>query len=439
MSLKKLFLFLFLIGNVTAVVLFWWQNSNALFSNTAGSLIALGRLAGLFAELSIATQFLLMGRISFVEQEFGHDKLNRLHRYIGYSIGLFLLSHPTLLILGYSQSEGKTFFGQITEFLLNYEDVFKAAIGLIILIAIISISLPFFRKQLKYEHWYGVHLFVYLVFILIIQHQTNFGDFEGRRAWVLYWQILNYGIVGLLVLHRFIRPLYRFYYHGFVLDKIIPETPDATSLYISGHNLEGFKFKPGQFANLTFLNKKMFFTHPFSFSLPQNGKSIRFSVKASGDFTNKIRQLPIGTKVIIEGPLGRFTQDPAPQADKFLFLAGGIGITPIRSLIESLAGQNKDIVLLYSNKRPEDILFKTELENLKHRYHFIMTQVVEKPGQEQYETGRIDREKILRLVPDFKLREIYICGPIEMIDALKNLLLNLGANKDKIHFEKFSY
>jgi predicted ferric reductase len=116
-------------------------------------------------------------------------------------------------------------------------------------------------------------------------------------------------------------------------------------VYLAGRHLERFSFRAGQYANVAFLTKGCWAPHPFSFSAAPNGRFLRVSIKAVGDFTRRIRRLTAGTLVLLEGPLGAFTADPSSGC-KFLMVAGGIGITPIRALIESLSG-NRDVVLVY--------------------------------------------------------------------------------------------
>ncbi len=439
--MKKLLLYCFLILNVVLIVILWWQGSSGslwLTGDTTARIISLGRLCGLIAELVIALQLVLIGRITFVEQEFGHDGLNRLHRFNGQAVALFLLAHPLLIVWGYSRLNQNGFVGQFLDFFFNWEHVILAVISLTIFLSLIAISIAIVRKRLRYETWYFMHLLMYVAVTLVIWHQVKFGDFAGQQNWIAYWYILNFGALGLVIVYKWLKSFYYFFRFQFTLEKIVAENQETTSLYIEGRGLEKFKFLPGQFANLTFLQKGMWFTHPFSFSSVPNGKFLRLTVKASGDFTDKIRTLKPRTKIVLDGPLGIFTKKVAKRS-KFLFLAGGIGITPIRALIEDLAKKGNNIVLLYSNKNEQEMIFKNELTDLQHRYHFIMTQMSEVPAGSGYELGRIDEEKIRRLVPDFLEREVYICGPTAMIDSLKKLMLKLGVSKPQIHYEKFAY
>ncbi len=436
LSTKKSVLCSIFFLNLGFIIWFWLGSSRALLLG-AGYMqfIAWGRVAGLIAEYAVLLQLILIGRISWIEQVFGHDRMNRMHRFVGYSVIFFLLAHPTLLIIGYAGISDVSFLAQTMDFLVHKDDVLKAAVGLCIFAFVIAVSVPVVRKRLRYETWYFTHLLLYIAILLAFDHQVKFGDFEGNTTLVTYWYALNFGVFGAFGVYRFLRPLWRTYHHQFRVDRIVQETHDVWSIYISGHDIGAFIFQPGQFANLIFLTRGFWFTHPFSFSVAPNSEYIRFSVKASGDFTNTIGAIPVGTYVIVDGPLGIFTEASAVRG-KFLFIAGGIGITPIRALTESLSREHRDMVLLYGNKTAEDIVFAREFAGYHVPMHVVLSQTT---GAGAYETGYIDKEKIQRLVPDFKDREVFLCGPVGMMDAVVYALRELGLPSSQIHFEKFSY
>jgi len=436
--MKKFLIYLVLFLNLGAII-YLWLNGTSHYLLTAGTLngqmIAFGRLAGLMAEFFILLQLVLIGRVTFIEQVFGHDRLNRIHRWVGYSIVLLFFTHPLLLTFGYSQISEISFMAQFYNFLTTWEDVFKALLALLLFCGIITMSVVIVKKRLRYETWYFTHLLMYLAIVLAFDHQTSSGDMASGLA-LHYWIILNFAVFGLILLCRWLAPFYRFFLHRFYVEKVVMEAPDIFSVYLKGKNLGQYKFHPGQFANLTFLQKGMWFTHPFSFSSAPNGNFLRFSIKTSGDFTDKIGQIKPNTKVIIDGPLGIFTLNSAKK-NKFLFLAGGIGITPLLALAEQLNEQKADVILLYGCKTEKDTAFKQELSALNLKQYIILSQ--ESPLVEDFLSGRITGEKIKKLVPDFLEREVYLCGPEAMMKAVLADLKTLGFPKQQIHFEKFDY
>jgi predicted ferric reductase len=215
------------------------------------------------------------------------------------------------------------------------------------------------------------------------------------------------------------------------------ESGDAISVYITGRNLMNFQVKPGQFLIFRFLNKTYWWQHhPFSASYIPKNNMLRITVKNSGDFTGDINSMKKGTPVMIDGPYGTFTI-PQSNLKKYVFIAGGIGITPIRSLIEQTAPDN-DIVVLYTSKTPTEFSLQKELDELANIYHFPITYIVTQDDTYKGEKGRIDDEKIKRLVPDYMKREVYLCGPVAMMEGIKKVLISIGVEKGRIHYEKFS-
>lgn len=437
--LKKFFLYAFLIVNIVAIFIFWWINSSYYIHNPAGGnlYIALGRLTGLLGEYCILIQLVLVGRIRFVEHLYGFDKLNKIHRWIGYSILTLLLSHPLLLVIGNASANGVPLWYQFIDFLANKEDVMLAYISILLFIFVIFLSIAIVRKKLRYETWYFTHLATYLAIGLALNHQLGTGDLRGGAA-LYYWYVLNFSIFGLVLAYRFLRPLYLFVRHRFYVEAVLAETPDTFSVYVTGKSMEKFSFEAGQYANITILARGMWYTHPFSLSAAENGKFLRFSIKSLGDYTSKIRDLKPGTRMIIDGPLGLFVEKRAVR-NKFLFIAGGIGITPLRSMIESLATKQVDIVLLYATRTEKDITFKAEFDGFLARcatlkiYYILGTPT---PG---YESGMLDKEKIVRLVPDFYTREVFLCGPPPMMKGTVKNLTELGFSPDHVHYENFSF
>ena len=241
--MKKNAIYLLFIFNLAVIFFFWYQGSSYFLNEKtfAGIMIALGRISGLLAEFFILLQLVLIGRISWIENEFSHNEMTSLHRTIGTYIILFLFSHPVMLTFGWGAMSEKGFWHQFQSFLTNWDDVFKALLALIIFILAIVLSLNPIRKKLKYERWHFTHLFIYIAIGLAFEHQVNTGDVSSG-AGLYYWLILNYFIFGAMLLFRFLRPLYLFWFHRFKIEKIVPESNDVWSVYITGKNLEKFNF-----------------------------------------------------------------------------------------------------------------------------------------------------------------------------------------------------
>lgn len=438
--MKKPVVLGFLLVNLLIICAFWWNGSGQFLTQSIGdALIALGRLLGLLAVYLILLQVLLIGRAVWMEKTFGLDKLSQVHRLNGKIALFFILLHPILLVSGYSTVAKVNPVNQFLTFVTSYEAVLQAGLAVILFIIIVFTSLYIVRKKLKYEIWYFVHLFTYLAILLAFGHQLKNGrDFLTNSFFAYYWYGLYIFVFGNHLIFRFTRPVYLFVKHRFYVEKVVRETPDAVSIYISGKNLKDFTIDPGQFMFLRFLTKDFWWqSHPFSLSKVPDSKNLRVTIKNVGDFTSIVNRIKKRTPVIVDSGYGIFTQKEA-KSNKILFIAGGIGITPVRSLIEQMGSLRKNVVLIYSSKRKKDVVFKREIDSLLKKYNLRVYYVLSQEKAAGFIHGRIDTGIITKLVKDLSRREVYICGPVNMIDALRKDLIKIRISPSVIHFEKFS-
>jgi predicted ferric reductase len=418
---------------------FWWQGSSGLVSAGWPSLtIAIGRLAGLSAAYMILLQFFFIGRSPWLERVFGLDTLSRLHHRNGRRGIIILIFHPILLILGYKSLAGVSLIAQTKSFLFGYEHVLWAAIGLGLFLIVAGTSIYIARNRLRYESWYFVHLLAYAAVFLSFFHQVDVGtDLITNKIFYGYWIALYIVVFTNHALFRFIRPIYNYFRHKFVVSRIVRENYNTVSVYLTGRDLHKFNIHPGQFMILRFFAPGLWWqAHPFSLSFVPDGKELRVTIKELGDFTKQVANIPPGTKLMIDGPYGVFTS-LFSVSPKVLLIAGGIGITPIRSLIEQMAKQKKNVALLYANKAQQDIVFQKELDDIARVYGANVTHILSDDPEFNGERGYVDKEKITRLVPDLATREVYLCGPPPMMTALIKTLGELGVANSRVHYEKF--
>jgi predicted ferric reductase len=408
---------------------------------SGGRAVALGRLAGLLLGSGVLLQLVLVSRLPWIEPSVGCDRLYRLHQRLGFAIGSLFLAHPALLTLGYARRNQLSVNQQFMEFAADWRTGLAIA-GFVVIALVVAASTPIIRRRLTYETWHVSHLAMYIALGLASLHQANGAEIAGQ-PWADYWVALHMAVISCLVVFRAGRPIFRSARHRFRIDRIVVESDDVTSVYLTGRQLDRFRFRPGQYANIVFLSKGRWSPHPFSFSAAPNGQFLRITIKAAGDFTERVRELAPGTVALLEGPLGAFTA--AELRDKYLMVAGGIGITPIRALIESLAAAGRDIVLLYSVKTADDLVFASELRALTAHCHFIVSRDSGNRGDTEagettvgLERGRIDLRMLARLVPDVQDREVFICGPRPMMKAVAAALDALQVRESSIHYEQFA-
>ena len=424
---------------------FWFHThhptGNLLAEDSSGMLLAWGRLAGLLAVLSILFQLLLIGRVRWVARSFGMDRLTRLHHRVGFALILLLLLHPVLLTYGHALQADVSCWEQVVDFCKTWRGVLTAVVGLGLIIAATLFSVLVLLKRLRYELWYATHLLLYLAFGLTVLHQVVSGsDFTDHPAFKYYWIALYVFVLLNLLAYRFTRPLLAFARHRFVVTEVVHEAGDVTSVIIGWRNLEAFPAEAGQFMIVRFLARGFRWeAHPFSLSCFPDGKRLRLSIKRLGDFTRRIPDLKPGTPVVIDGPHGIFTSRMC-TSDKVLLIAGGIGITPIRALAEEWVAAGRDVVMIYGSRNSGGITFRGELDDLAAKsggtlkLFYVLSDDPAWPG----EKGRVDRDRIVRLVPDLSERDVYLCGPPPMMKGVRAALDSFGLSATRIHDERFA-
>ncbi|HAZ28547.1 MAG TPA: hypothetical protein DCY48_02095 [Candidatus Magasanikbacteria bacterium] len=439
--MKRPFLLFFTFVCLGIIGFFWWRNSGVLLLDAGAradgmGFIVFGRLFGLLAVFCILVQLLLIGRIKWIENTIGFDKLAHLHHLNGFLALFFILLHPFFIIFGYKGLSDSSFVHQFFT-LLSLDDVLGAVIGFVLFALVVTFSIVAVAKRLRYEVWYGIHVSVYAAILFSYGHQLELGgDFLSQPFFVLFWYALYAFVFTNFVVFRFIMPVWRYAKHRFVVDLIVKEADGAHSVYITAKHLDAWKAKPGQFIIVRFFQKGFWWeAHPFSLSSPVKG-SIRITAKALGDFTKKIPSLSSGTKVLIDGPHGGFTPNEKTKK-KVLLVAGGIGVTPLRTISEELLQKGYDVAFVYSTKVKEESVFNQEFiklqEQFTQQFHFVPVYTRGEPAQ------KIDETFFMNFVDDLKEREAFICGPKPMIESIALMLERLGLSKKDIHFEKFSF
>ncbi len=436
--MKKLLLYLLFVANLTVVVYFWWQVSGDMLMSGNGESIglAIARLAGLIATQLALTQLILIGRVKWVESVFGLDKLSRVHKWNGYTILGLIILHIFIITKTYATINQISLLDQLLGTIKADDDFLKAFLGFCVLLVTVFLSITIVRRNLKYEWWYYVHIFNYSVFVLIVSHQVGFGSSLQNPTFEYYW-IGTYLFAGAhIAWFRFGRPLYKYWRHDFTVSKVVDLGP-ATSIYIKGKSLEQLKRHAGQFAIWRFFQKGFWMqAHPFTISWGPNNSELRITAKKLGDFTSTLPKLKAGTKVLVDGPHGVFTAKKITQ-DKVLLIAGGIGITPLRALTEELAG-NRDLTLIYSAKTKTEAVLLDELKAIQSKRPYKLIEIYADEKVMGAEFGRLNKEVLARLVPDLAERDVFLCGPPAMMDALKVAMTSLGLPRKQLHWERFA-
>jgi predicted ferric reductase len=404
-------------GNAAVIVWLWFHGGNvADVHSTGDALTSIARITGLLAAYSALLQVLLLARLPWLERLAGLDRLTVWHRWNGHACLYLVLAHVVFSVWGYALLDRISLPSEVSTMLGGgvYPGMITATVGTGLLVAVVISSVVIVRRRPRNEAWYAVHLAAYAGIALAWFHQIPTGnELVLDRIAADYWRALYLAVLLLLLGFRVVAPIASAFRYRLRVVEVLPEGPDAVSLRIAGRGLGRLRTRPGQFFLWRFLTRgRWWASHPFSISEAPRGDSLRITVKALGDFTSRIGSIAPGTRVVAEGPFGVFT-DAVRRRESALLIAGGIGITPIRALMEHLHG---DLVVLYRVIREEEAILRDELERIAGA-RGIAFQLVAGDHATPEGSRLLSPAHLRELVPDIAGRDVYVCGPPAMTDA----------------------
>ncbi|MDZ7831583.1 MAG: ferric reductase-like transmembrane domain-containing protein [Desulfobacterales bacterium] len=409
---------------------------------TQGIVYELGRNTALAAFMLIFGQVLLAARIKWIERPFGLDILLRFHKYMGMTAVAFLVLHPLLLAAGSGR----------VDLLISLDQpwfIWLGKIGLLLLLANIAISLYSYRLKLQFEAWRLIHdILAPVLIVMAFTHSLVAGDDLQHPLMRGLWIALLIIALGLYVWHRFIRPISLKKRPWQVVD-VTSEAPNVWTVKLSPP--EGgrvYDYLPGQFQFITFYRGRGLPVEEHHWTIsssPMEKNFVSSTIKALGDFTATIKDTRPGDKAAVQGPFGRFSHVLHPGETDLVFVAGGIGITPLMSMLRYMRDkkENRSVLLLYGNPNTEQIAFRREIEEIEAggTPRLKVVHVLSTPEEDwSGERGHIDAEKITRYCgPDLSGKTFYVCGPPPLVTGVVNALLNMGVAHRQIRIEIFSF
>ncbi|GII78625.1 ferric reductase [Sphaerisporangium rufum] len=421
-------------AGAAAVLALWWRDTAAV-TGLGGWLTGAGRITGLLAGYAIAVLLVLMARIPALERSAGADRLTRWHAMGGrYTVGL-AVAHTLLIIWGYAVTERAGVVDETVTLVLTYPDVLKATVAVLLLVGVGAVSARAARPRLRYETWFYLHFYTYLAAFLAFGHQVATGEqFAGDPVARAAWYGLYLAVAAVLVWFRFLVPARLALRHRLRVAEVVQEAPGVVSVYLAGRRLDGLRAEAGQFFRWRFLTRDRWWAaNPYSLSAPPDGDRLRITVKDLGDHSRSLAGLRPGTQVVAEGPYGAFTARRAAGRRKVLMIAGGVGITPIRALFETVPGQ---VTLLYRASEPAGVVFHHELAGIAARRGATLRYLV---GSRAAYGDPFTPETLARLVPDLREHTVYVCGPAGMARAAIAALRAAGVPRRRVHHESFEF
>jgi len=390
----------------------------------------LGKACGIVGIALLVLQCVLSSRLKALDRVLGLDRALLLHRGVGIlALGL-LFVHPLGLVVG---SRDVSLLGfQVPWYIM----VGKIALGLLLVSAALGICMGRVRIDYVWLRMGHGKLAGGVLLLGFLHGWMSGGKIQSFPLNVPYG-VLFLSFLGIVSFRQWVkwrRPRLR-------VVSIQEQARDGFTLTLRSDGGTLPEFRAGQFGYFSFLAEGMpKEDHPFSMSSsPVRPETLSISFKVCGDYTKKMAGMKEGTLALWEGPLGRFCLPNEPNTP-LLFLAGGVGITPIMSMLRYLndTGDSRETILFYGCRKEEDLFFRKELEALSDpiRVHWVLSQSgPDWQGSAGHVTGKLISEQASRLLPR---AHVYLCGPPAMTRDLILDLRSLGVDKRRLHVERFA-
>lgn len=396
-----------------------------------GIAMFLGSLTGMAGTYLALVMVLLVSRVPVVERVLGQDGLLSWHRRLSPWPVSLILAHVLFLCLAYAEAAHAGLWHEIAVIVRTFPDLVTASVGFVLMMVAAVASIRAIRQRIGRERWWALHLVMYLALALAFLHVLALGpSFVGhpitRLVWVLFWA----ATAGLVVGYRFVLPIVRTLRHHLEVVEVRPEGPGVVSVVCRGRHLERLAVSGGQFFEWRFLTRRMWWqAHPFTLSALPSPPFLRLTVKGLGDFSSAVAELRPGTRVAIEGPYGVFTTH-ARRRKKVLLIAGGIGVTAIRALLEDLPTGTDPVVVLRASSE-DDLVLRAEVAELVKRRKGRLHELV---GPR----ALVGFDRLKELVPDIKRRDVFVAGPVQFVRKVAATAAHLGVPDDAIHYDEYA-
>jgi predicted ferric reductase len=316
--------------------------------------------------------------------------------------------------------------------------------ALVLLFALVAVAIYRRAMRLRYETWRRLHTVVaFLLLGLAFLHSLALGnDFESNAARIV-WEALLLMAWSVWFFGRLVRPWFTAR-RSYRVVSVAPETPQVWTLTLKPRGNRPLHYAPGQFQFLRLHGSSILAEeHPFSIaSSPSPDGLISVTIKEIGDFTSTVGRIKPGNVVLIHGPFGRFSHVFHSIGDDLVFVAAGIGITPLMSMLRYMRDRRdpRRVLLVYANRGAADIVFRSELESIASggfpalkTIHILSRPPADWAGR----VGRLDTECLRSLCGGFCGKAFFICCPPIMASGLMRGLRNAGVGPGRIHTDYF--
>jgi predicted ferric reductase len=365
-------------------------------------------LSGMWTSTAAIIGLLLATRMPWMERSLGLDRILIWHRIAGDTMGILLGVHVFTSVMSEMPLRGGL-FATIRDMTGRESYMAWASIGALIVALVVISSLKNIRNKFSYETWYLMHLSAYAGIVLSYSHQITLGSLlSGDRLIRFLWGILLAYSLLLVVLARW-GGIISSLRHPLTVVNVQRETPDTVSVVLGGPNITSMAGEAGQFITVRMLKRGLWWkANPYSLSAAPTTAGLRITVKDRGDASAATFTLRRGDRVAVEGPYGTATPEIFDGA-RPLFIAGGVGVTPVRAILETLPRNSRPLVLLRA-RRVEEIPHYSEIceltESRGGEVRLVLGRTAQLKSRDPFAPDILNA-----LVPDLNRCVAFVCGP----------------------------
>lgn len=438
-------------ASLAGAVAVWLADGGAAgFTTPAGSFTALGIVAGLAGMDLVLLMLLLVARIPFIDNTVGHDRALEFHRKLGKPALYLLLAHGTLIAIGYGLAEGLDPVSEAVALWVLVPDMWLAYISMVLFIAVVVTSLVAVRRRFPYEFWYAIHLLTYAAVLTSLPHQFSVGGLFAEGTWQRwYWLALCMATGAALLYYRAAQPLVACFRHQLTVKRVVPVAPGVVNIEMSGLRLDQLAGSGGRFFIWRFLAPGLWWhPHPFSLSADPvrldaaREGTLRITVRNLGRGSAQLASLKPGTKVALEGPYGLFST-AARSRNRVVMVGAGIGITPVRALLESTPFQpGNATVILRGHSESELYLGQEILDLCQQRGATLFHLTGPRPAGVRTwlpENSARAGHRLASYDPNIADADVYVCGPAAWAQSVLGDARAAGVREDQLHYERFDW
>ena len=452
MKVSKFFLifFLYLLLPLIPISLFL-QASNTDFT----PFILISRIAGIYAFIWYALQFLLTTRNRLLEWFVAQDRRMTLHMLSAAGLLMVVVVHTSF---GNDKhvSEIQAAAGGTADTVFLWATLFSGLFFSNYFIRFLPVFVPYRDKisalfKLTHErcllfHYAmpaGMAILVFHILLLPGQGLALFKACMGMIACSALFFFLYHKMVVPKMMQR----------HPWKVAKVVQESDSVVTLYFDPPPGKRLKHHAGQFCYIRLLNSNLSAqSHPFTISSGSDDERVSITAKQLGDFTSRLKEITVNDLFCIDGAYGKFSYTQVPSHHNLVFIAGGIGITPMLSMLKDLSikDSNRKVILIWSARHETDLIRLTEIRKLsKQMKNFSFEPVLSRSPQWKGLKGHIDKKLLIQVLNNNRCDmdllnhssdcEFFICGPAPMTNAVLQALKENKISNHQIHTEKFAF